>query len=218
MPGRIDRTKGFTLIELLVALSIFAVLGLASWKVMDQVIRTKQALDVQSHQLQQWQKAMWILSRDLRSIADRPVRDNQGTPEPAVSSVIPGFVLAFTHHGWPNPLNAQRSELQRVAYGLENDDDGNSQLIRYYWPKLDRAPDAQPVKQIMIDRLDRLEVQFIDERGQTAFYWPPSKTEDADAASDVQVNAIPSGIRLRFSSIAFGELERVFQLRDMNPL
>lgn len=218
MPGRIDRTKGFTLIELLVALSIFAVLGLASWKVMDQVIRTKQALEIQSHELRQWQKAMWILNRDLRSIADRPVRNNEGTPEPAVSSVIPGFILVFTHHGWPNLLNAHRSELQRVAYGLENDDDGNSQLIRYYWPKLDRAPDAEPVKQIMLDRLDRLEVQFIDARGQTAFYWPPSKTEDSKAGSEVQANAIPSGIRLRFSSIAFGELERVFQLRDMNPL
>jgi general secretion pathway protein J len=217
MPGAGQRSSGFTLVELLVALAIFAVLGLASWKVIDQAIRTKQVVEVRSHQLQQWQKALWLIGRDLHSIIDRPIRNNLGTPEPALSSLIPGFTLVFTRQGWHNALQAQRSELQRVAYGLETDDKGDSSLMRYYWHTLDRAPDAEPVKQVLINNIDRLEVQFIDDRGQTAFYWPPSKTEDDDSGRDVQVNAIPSGIRLRLTSPAWGEVERVFQLRDSNP-
>ncbi len=47
-----------------------------------------------------------------------------------------GFLLEFTRFGWKNLLLSTRSNLQRVAYAFEE-----NELVRYYWPVLDRAPD-----------------------------------------------------------------------------
>lgn len=204
------RARGFTLIEVLVALAIFAVLGLASWQVMHQMITTRQTLSQHSDQLREVQRCMWIITQDLRSVVDRPVKDNQGAPEPAISSLIPGYRLTFTRNGWLNPLQERRSELQRVAYGLETLD-GHTQLVRYRWAMLDRAPDAEPAREMLLQSIDRLEIQFVDHQGQTHFYWPPSE----NTSTPNQHNAIPSGIRLYLSTPDWGDVTRVIQLRDV---
>ena len=202
------QSRGFTLVELLIALTIFAVLGVASWKVLHQVIDSKSTLDAQYEQLQQLQKALWLISQDLRSAVDRPIRDNYGTREAAMSSLVPGIKLTFTRNGWQNLATAKRSELRRIAYVIEEDDDGK-RLMRYLWPVLDRAPSTEPVKQLLLNPIDRLELQFLDNRGQSTFYWPPGKTDD-----DANRPAIPSGIRLQITLPSLGTIERVIQLRD----
>lgn len=204
--------RGFTLVELLIALAIFSVLSLASWQVLHQVINAKSRLTERSGEFRQLQKAVWLVSQDLRSIVDRPIRDNQGTREPAVSSVVPGYSLVFTRNGFTNPLGEKRSELQRVGYGIRDNGDVR-QLIRFVWPVLDRAPSTEPRQQVLMDGIDRLDLQFIDSRGQAVFYWPPS---DRDRELD-QIPSVPSGIRLRFSLPDWGELERTIHLRDVKP-
>ena len=84
-------SKGFTLLEVVIATAIFAVIGLGCWQVLDRVIISKQQLEIRSEQLRQLQKAMWLMSRDIRNLVDRPVRDNYGQQEAAISSLVTGY-------------------------------------------------------------------------------------------------------------------------------
>jgi hypothetical protein len=65
---------------------------------------------------------------------------------------------------------------------------------------------------VLLDSIDRLEIEFIDSTGKSSFYWPPTASEGKQFQPPV-----PSGIRLRFSLPHWGELDRVIQLRDVRP-
>ena len=204
-------SKGFTLLEVVIAIAIFAVIGLGSWQVLDRVITSKQQVEIRSEQLRQLQKTMWLISRDIRNLVNRPIRDNAGQLEAPVSSLITGHNLSLTRSGWSNPLDESRSTLQRVAYALESGDDGAQLLVRYYWPVLDRAPNAEPKKQVVLGSINHFEVQFIDKLGEPQFYWPV----DDQGSQDPESSPLPAGILLRMDVPPFGEIERLYALQDI---
>ena len=206
---------GFTLLEVIIAVAIFAIIGLGCWQVLDRVITSKEIVEARSAHLRQLQKAMWLMSRDIRNITDRPVRDNYGEPLPAVSSLISGFTLSFTHGGWANPLGQQRSTLQRVAYALEPDENGQQLLVRYYWEVLDRPPQSEPVRQVIIDQVGHFEVQFIDSQGNAQFHWPVTNSNNEVNAANVLPNPVPAGILLRLEVSGMGEIERLYALQNL---
>lgn len=212
-------SRGFTLLEVMIAIAIFAVIGLGCWQVLHHVTTSKQRLEVRSEQLRELQKASWLIARDIRNLVDRPIRDNNGQHEAAISSLITGYALSLTRSGWVNPLNQPRSTLQRVAYTLEPSDNGKSSLVRYYWPVLDRAPETEPRKQIIISDVSHFEVQFIDNYGESQFHWPLRNDnftpQNTAQNSRKEIAPLPAGIMLRFGIDPFGEIERLFALRDI---
>lgn len=198
--------RGFTLVEVVVALAIFSVIGLGCWQVSDQLLRTKRQLDERSARLRELQRGIWIVSRDISQLIDRTGRDDTGMREPAVTSLIPGQTLVLTRNGWANPTKERRSHLQRVAYGLERDVSGTTHLVRQYWISPDRSRHAVPNHQVLIRNVDHLEIQFLDDEGNTHFHWPARASDRA--------GAIPTGIRVRLHVAPFGEMEKLFSLRD----
>ena len=212
MTVAINKSRGFTLLEVIIATAIFAIIGLGSWQVLDRVITSQQRLETRSEQLRQLQKAVWLITRDVRNLLDRPIRDNNGQQEAPVSSLVRGYALTLTRGGWANPLNQPRSTLQRVAYAIEPDSKGHDTLVRYYWPVLDRAPHTEPRKQIIIDRISHFEVQFIDSQGESQLHWPITASEHTDEQS---IALLPSGIQIRLGLSPFGEIERLFSVRDI---
>jgi general secretion pathway protein J len=201
-----SRLRGFTLVEILVAIAIFAVLGIASSRLLDQVLRADEASKARGQRLGELQRAMGILERDALQVVARPVRDELGEPLPAVSGGVRGM-LEFTRAGWRNPTGAERAELQRVAYMLEG-----KQLLRFYWPVLDRAEGSEPVRQVLLDEVEQAEVEFVAADGETRQFWPQ---EDGSAASPGA--ALPRAVRLRLVVAPWGEIERLFALPDTLP-
>jgi len=205
------KQQGFTLLEVMMAIAIFAVIALGCWQVLDRVITTKSHLEQQSIQLRELQRALWLLARDIRSIVNRPIRNDIGEQEAAVTTLISGYALLLTRDGWPNPLGEKRSTMQRVAYQAELDENGNNSLFRYYWPVLDQAPNTEPQRQVIIENIDYFEVQFIDNQGNTSFHWP-EKSDNENKTSD---HIIPAGIRIRLDVSHYGEIERIFSIRSI---
>ena len=98
-----------------------------------------------------------IISRDLRQFVRRPVRDEFGEAEPALTGgLLARFALSFTRTGWHNPGGYPRSNMQRVNYRLEDD-----ALWRDLYPVLDRAADTEPQSALLLEGVEDLQLTFL---------------------------------------------------------
>ena len=182
----IKQQQGLTLLETLIALSIFALIGLASYRVLIVVTETQQAGDRASAQLAAFQKAIGLIDRDISQYLDRSVRSEE--PDEGASLLLNGnrYPLELTRGGWSNPLLLARSSLQRVAYDLgphpkANDpdspfyDDKRQYLRRHYWLQLDRPEEQAAQVQAVLPEIDRLQVFAITNRGRLQ-QWPLARS------------------------------------------
>ena len=195
-PGRTAPvgTAGFTLLEILVALAVFAIVSVLATRILGSIVDLADATGERGAALADVQRALAVVERDVEQMVRRPVRDELGDLGPAVA--IGGATLVeFTRQGWQNPLAKPRTTLQRVAYAHRGE-----QLLRLYWPVLDRAPGSAPVVQVLLDGV--AEAGFIahDDVDQEHRYWPPSKESGVDLAA----------VELRLQTAAFGRLARLW--------
>jgi general secretion pathway protein J len=198
--NRSRHTRGFTLIELLVALLIFAIFAAIAYGGLDQVLTAKARTTRESERLADLQTAFTWIARDIEQAVDRPIRDAYG--DPAEAMIGGGTSLELTRAGWRNPAGLTRSNLQRVAYTL---DDGR--LRRGYWRVLDRAPDSEAHESVLLNDVQEMELRFLDEQGQWQPAWPVT-----NAAGDVV--PMPRAVELSLEIDGWGRITRLFQIPD----
>ena len=102
---------GFTLLELVIAIAIFALLGVACWRLFDGVLRAERSSSAHEQTLRGLQRAVAVIERDVLHLH--------------TSAKAPGLALYpsqlnLRRANWRNPLGQPRSELQDVSYTLEN--------------------------------------------------------------------------------------------------
>ena len=155
------RQSGFTLLELLVAIGIFALMAAMAYGGLNNLIKNRQATDEQAARLTQLQTSFLWLGRDIEQTVNRRIRDEYGDSQLALSSAEVGlYQLELTRGGWRNPVGRARSNLQRVAYSLRD-----NQLIRFYWNVLDRAQDSKPMEVVLLDGVTRMDLRFLSGAG-----------------------------------------------------
>jgi len=196
--------RGFTLLELLVATAIFALLSAAAYAGLVSVLDTRSALDQRMERLAEMQRCLYFINNDFRQIIDRDVRDNYGDMVAALSSnplalQMTGMEIEFTRAGYDNPLDAARSNLQRVAYQLEDED-----LYRITWPALDRSQETVPVRGRLCSEVETIELAFLDADGTWHAQWPP-----VDA---VVSQPLPRAIEIILTLEDWGEVNRIVAL------
>ena len=202
---------GFTLLELLIAIAIFALVGLASYRMLESLLRSDEATRTHEAQLRELTRAFSSLERDLLQVIARPIRDGYGDRRPAFqgeSRALDGdTALELTRSGWRNPAGWQRSTLARVRWRLNGE-----VLERLYWSVLDQAVDSEPRVQRVLEQVSDLELRYLDRNGEWQQDWPPSVTLGYEPEQTLEF--LPRAVELRLTHVRYGELRRLLCLPD----
>jgi general secretion pathway protein J len=197
--------NGFTLLELLVALTIFAFLGITAYSGLDTVLNVRTRLADQAEALAAVQRAFDTLQRDLDQALPRPVRDGFGDTQPALSGGVEATgELRFTRGGWPNPADLRRSQVVRIAYGVNAD----GEWLRNVWRRPDRASNEPDLARRLLAEVDSVDFQFYTDAGRWQEDWPPI------GGSPV---ALPRAVEVTVEHPRWGALRRVFRIGPMRP-
>lgn len=212
--GRVQ--SGFTLIEVLIALSITAFVATIAYASLSSVISGVESTRAAAEQTYELDRALMFISRDLRQFVARPVMDEFGQREPAMSGgSLARYTLSFTRNGWHNPKQIKRSNLQRVNYLVEED-----ALWRESYFVLDRLGDSEPQRVKLLDGVEELTVAFIasvdavdtqsDGKTLDTRNWAQNWIVDTSVA-DVELPP-PVAIEVRLQLEGWGELSRLYEL------
>ena len=202
-----DHNAGFTLIEILVAMAIFTIIGLASTGVLNSVINSDQLSSERFEKLEELQRAMLTIERDILQIVPRKVRINS---EP-VSAVISGGEdvfdsdadgLGFVRAGWHNPqMLLPRSTLQAVGYRIQE-----QQMQRLYGNYVDNVIGYEPKVKILLSDVEDFRVSFLTryEQLEEPEEWQETYSSDT----------LPIAMSITIVSKTFGEIRREFILAN----
>ena len=196
------RVRGFSLLELLVAVAVFAVISAVAYGGLSSVLKTRQLTDQHARQLQVLQQTMATLQRDLAQAVARPVRDPFGDIQPALYQREGSYLLAFTRAGRSNLLGRRQSELQHIAYGLEED-----RLLRYVWPVLDAPQGTEPYTVVLLEGVRDVQLRFLDGTRQWQGSWPP-----ALLPQELSHSTLPLGVEFLLELEQWGSFRRVIAL------
>lgn len=202
---------GFTLLELLIAIALFALLGLATYRMLEAVLRSDEVVRAQEDQLRQLGRAVWRLEQDLIQVVPRPVRDGYGDEQNALvgqlSSLEGGAALELTRSGWRNPTGMLRSNLQRVRWRLNGES-----LERLYWLVLDRDLDSEPRVQRVLDDVTALRLRYLDAENSWHEEWPPF--DFGRGNPEEQARRLPVAVEVSFDHLRYGTITRLLRLPD----
>ena len=203
--------QGFTLVEVLVTMAIFALIGIASFTVLDQMSKTKTQSEAAREQLQAMQFSWLMIEQDVRQAVAKPTRPN-GTDivrryvsnDERVTESDSG-VLALVKSGYDNPgLLLPRAELQPVIYRVR---EGVLERMSFAYVN-DRS--GEPTVQPLMNGVEEFSVRFfrapqaasdsLQNQGVSSG-WQGSWDTEGD---------MPQAIEVTIVSEAYGEIRRQF--------
>ncbi|MCB5227248.1 type II secretion system minor pseudopilin GspJ [Alishewanella sp. 16-MA] len=191
--------RGFTFLEMLLVMALFAIVGLSSVAVLSTVTQSDAASKLSIARLQQLQRAMLLLERDIMQISPRYVRIEGDAPQQErlwgeqylLESEDHG--VSFTQQGWRNPgMLLPRSEVQAVAYRLQD-----GQLQRLFNVYVDAVNNTEPQQQNLLAEVEQFQLTYYS-AGEWEERW--------------QHQYLPEAIKVRIKQRDLGELERIFVL------
>jgi len=196
----VRRARGFTLFEMLISVALVGLLTAFAYRGYDEVGRTAARLDESNQRLAAVQRSLSLLASDIEQAQARPVREGyHGSLEPALHGGGTPAALELTRANWRDPAGAGHGPLQRVAYSVVD-----GELVRSAWRVLDRAPDSNPSRRVLLRNVSTFTVEFLNDDSWVAD-WPPLSDGSADAT-------LPRAARIAFTVEGEGRIERVVEM------
>ena len=212
-------SSGFTLIEVLIAMAITAFVSTIAYTSLSTVMTGVESTRQVSNRTYEVNRAWMIISRDVRQIIARPIRDEFGELEPAMTGgPAARFALSFTRSGWHNPNEHLRSNLQRVNYRVED-----NALWRDSYPVLDRAGDTSADSVRLLQGVEYMELAFLgslaaaetvgDGVNLDTRNW--SQSWVTDTSNPGVALAPPVAVQIRLQLDDWGEVLRLYELPSL---
>lgn len=210
------RASGFTLVEVLIALAITTLVSTIAYSSLSAVLLGAETNQSQARRSYEINRAWMIIGRDMAQFAARPVRDEFGDLEPAMTGgPAARFTLSLTRAGWHNPVGLPRGALQRVNYRVEDD-----VLWRDSYAVLDRVGDTEPQAARLLEGVESLDLLFLESinrvqpgsRGTELDTrdWPESWISDPGQL-EAPV-APPVAVEVKITLSDWGEMRRLYAL------
>lgn len=140
---------GFTLVEVLVALVLFALIGMAGFSMLDQVLRTERQTEGRLDRLAELQRAMYLISLDF----------GQAQADTLIATPADEGLLVALQRSAPDALAGSLS----LTYLFQN-----GGLVRAV-----SQPGAGQAVQPLIRQVLAVEWRFYDPDGGWLDQWPP---------------------------------------------
>ncbi|MHA7833429.1 MAG: type II secretion system minor pseudopilin GspJ [Algiphilus sp.] len=195
------KQHGFTLLELVVVLAVFSIVAVMAYGGLNNVLRTRVAIEDNLERVRQLQRSYLRLREDFLQIQPRTIRDEFGDPRSAVRGQ-PEEGVYLVSGGWRNPAGHPRSNMQRVRWHLQND-----ALVRSHFRHLDRAPNSQPETLVVLEGVTQLTVRYLARDREWYAQWPQALGSSPDLQASAEA---PLAIEVTLETEAWGELRFVF--------
>ncbi|MBY5994006.1 type II secretion system minor pseudopilin GspJ [Ferrimonas balearica] len=201
-PNRIKPTQGFTLLEMLLAIAIFAVIGVASATVLQQVTKVNSVSEEAQQELRGLQQAMSMMERDFGQMVPRTSRGVNSDEGGALFEVGENRFgsdaegMRFYRLGWLNPEGRlPRGSIQQVIYRIQEE-----KLQRLYTLYPDPVEGEEP---LVLDLLEGvISLKF-------AFY-----LEDKWQTQEVDGSVFPRAVSVEIETEDYGIIQRRFLLAE----
>lgn len=172
--------QGFTLIEVLIAMSLTAMLGVLAAQFLGSAIDAEERSRTLLSDVNEVEQVWQLMANDLEQLALKPLSqpaigntalpglEQAGMPLSLVggkgrqsqlemATRQSGALLLFDRHGWDNPLQQSRSDVQRVMYRME----GNT-LIREYWQENQQSFSSAPDGSLyLLESVNDINIRFL---------------------------------------------------------
>ena len=200
MARPLPHQSGFSLLEVLVGVAVLAVMSTIAFSALNQMTLSSSVMRDEADRFSRLSLALSLFEKDFRHAVPRSVRDLLGTEVPALTGNR--LSTSVTSAGLSNPLDLQRSNLQRIEYLFDA-----RTLRRVAWPVLDRTQSTEPRIQVLLEDIDQLDLEYFDDTtDEWTRTWPPIR----EATTDTR--AWPRAIRLVLQSTVYGHVERLIVL------
>lgn len=199
--SRAMRQGGFTLLELVVVLAIFGLVAVMAYGGLNNVLQARVAIEDNHEDVAELQRVYLRLREDFQQLQPRSVRDEFGDPESAVLGRRDEGV-ELVRAGWRNPTGRPRSQLQRVRWFLDE-----GALVRGHYRHLDRAPQAEAQRLVVMQQVDDLRLRYLDGNREWHPEWPPGLRRDPDARADATP---PLAVEVTLETRRWGDLVFLF--------
>lgn len=147
---------GFTLVEVLISMFIFSLISTGAFIALSTTLDAREAVEARTNALEQLAAMRRLMADDVGTSTLRQNRDGLGDPLEDAGLLDPER-LVLTRRGRPNPGGAfARSDLLRVAWEVDG-----GQLVRRFLPHENPAQIAEPVARVVLDGVERMEVERV---------------------------------------------------------
>ncbi|MCW8109045.1 type II secretion system minor pseudopilin GspJ [Alteromonas ponticola] len=200
---------GFTLIEILIAMAIFSLIGLAATGILTTVIDSNALSEERFSKLQELQRTMLTLERDIQQAIAKPTRIEGEINEVVMrGGKLDGSeadAIEFVRSGRHNPRNMlPRSTLQYVGYRLVD-----NKLERLYSNYVDNVIGYEPKVRIMLEDVTDFRVYFLPVTQREG-----ASDEENSWEESFTSTTLPLAVAFEIDTQDFGKIRREFTLRS----
>jgi general secretion pathway protein J len=190
-----NKWRGFTLLEILVALLIFTILSMLLANALHTTMTAQEGIERNAQRLQQLQKTLLLMSRDIEQVIDRPIITATGAEQPAFIGTK--NEMMFTYLGVANPISSQtQSALRRVRY-VKNE----TTLWRILWTMPDQAAKSTSRSQRLQTNVINLRFSYLDKAGQFYDHWP---------VAELAEEPLPRAVNVSLTLEQWGEITQLY--------